>query len=82
MPKVKMYTTATCVYCRAQKRFFDEQGVKYEEAKVDQDQAALQEMVGLSGQYGVPFTVVTKDDGSRVGVLGFDQQQLSQLLGL
>lgn len=80
--KVKMFTTATCVYCRAQKKFFADKGVAFEEAHVDQDQAALEEMVRLSGQYGVPFTVVTKDDGKLEGVLGFDQPRLAQLLGV
>lgn len=79
MKEVKVYTTATCVYCRALKKFLEEKGVKYTEAAVDQDQAALQEMVGLSGQMGVPFTVVS-GQGQREGVLGFDPERLSQLL--
>ncbi len=82
MPKVKIYTTATCVYCRAEKAFLKEKGVEYEEAAVDADQTAAEEMVALSGQLGVPFTVITHDDGRQEAILGFDQPRLTQALGL
>lgn len=82
MPKVKIYTTATCVYCRAEKGWLQQKGVEFEEVAVDQDQQALEEMVGLSGQFGVPFTVITQDNGKREGILGFDQARLTSALGL
>jgi glutaredoxin len=82
MSKVKMYTTATCVYCRAEKAFFKEHNIDFVEAHVDVDAAAAEEMINLSGQMGVPFTVITKDDGTKEGILGFDQPRLKQALGL
>jgi glutaredoxin len=80
--KIKIYSTDWCAFCRAEKQFFDRQGVKYEDVNVETDQAAAQEMVKLSGQLGVPFTVITHADGRRVGILGFDQPRLSSELGL
>jgi glutaredoxin len=82
MTKVKIYFTIWCGFCRAEKRYLDEKKVTYEDVDVEADEAAGHEMVHLSGQMGVPFTVITKDDGSRVGIVGFDQARLAQELGL
>lgn len=82
MPKVKIYSTTWCAFCRAEKQFLDEKGVKYEDVNVEEDQAAAEEMVKLSGQMGVPFTTITKDDGSVVGQVGYDQHWLTDQLQL
>lgn len=82
MTKIKIFTTATCAYCRAEKAFLDSKGVKYEEAHADRDVEAAQEMIRLSGQMGVPFTLITHDDGKVEGIIGFDQARLTQSLGL
>lgn len=37
-------------------------------------------MIAESGQTGVPFTVITKGDGSKVTLLGFDKQKLDGVL--
>lgn len=80
--KIKIYSTTWCAFCKAEKRFFDAHGVTYQDVDVEADPAASQEMVQLSGQMGVPFTVITYPDGKRVGILGFDQPHLSAELGL
>lgn len=82
MPKVKIYSTATCGFCVAEKAYLKEKGVEFEDIRVDQDQAAAKEMVELSGQMGVPFTVIDTDDGKREMILGFDKLKLTQALGL
>jgi glutaredoxin len=82
MAKVKIFSTTWCGFCRAEKRFFDDKGVKYEDVDVEADEAAAHEMVHLSGQMGVPFTLITKDDGSRVGIVGFNQPALVKELGI
>ena len=82
MSNVKIYSTTWCAFCKAEKKFLTEKGVKFEDVNVEEDEQAAHEMVHLSGQMGVPFTVITKDDGSRVGILGFDQPRLAQELGL
>jgi hypothetical protein len=46
---------------------------------VDQDAAAAQEMITKSGQMGVPFTVVEKDDGTETTILGYDLPRLNAL---
>jgi glutaredoxin 3 len=81
MPKVKMYTTATCVYCAAEKQFFQENNIAYEEVLVDTNEK-IEELARLSGQLGVPFTVITPEKGEPVSILGFDQPRLKSALGL
>ena len=75
MSKVKIYTTPTCTYCKLTKAFFIENNVEYDEKDVSTDQVALKEMVELSGQMGVPVTVI----GESV-VLGFDKTTLEELI--
>lgn len=74
---VKMYTTPTCVYCKMAKQFFQEHNVQYEEVDVARDLKAREEMVKKSEQLGVPVFDI---DGKII--IGFDQQELSELLGI
>lgn len=78
--RVKIYKTATCPYCKMEAEYLHSKGVKFEEIYVDKDTKAIEEMIAEPGQMGVPFTVVTKDDGSKVTILGFDKQKLESAL--
>jgi S1-C subfamily serine protease len=60
------------------KEYLSRQSIAYRERDVSQDPAAAQEMVRISGQQGVPVTVI--DNGARQVVVGFDRQQLDRLL--
>ncbi len=75
MPKVTIYTTPTCVFCRMAKAFFRSHNVAYDEKNVATDMTARQEMVEKSGQLGVPVI----DIGGEI-VVGFDQAALTKLL--
>jgi glutaredoxin len=79
---IKIYSTAVCAYCHAEKEFLNEHKVPYTEVRVDTDEKAAQEMIDLSGQMGVPFTVIQKDDDTEEHILGFDQPRLVAALGL
>jgi len=74
---VKIYSTPTCHYCNIAKDFFKEKGVKYEEFNVSTDLEKRKEMVEISGQMGVPVIDIAGDI-----VVGFDEAQISKLLGL
>jgi NADH-dependent peroxiredoxin subunit F len=82
MPSIKIYSTGWCAFCKAEKKFLDERGVVYEEIDVENNQEAAEEMVKVSGQMGVPVTVITHDDGSPFVLVGFDQTKLKQELNL
>jgi len=77
---VKIYKTTTCPYCKMETEYLESKGIKFEEIYVDKDPKAVQEMIAESGQMGVPFTVITRDDGSKVTLLGFDKQKLDSTL--
>lgn len=63
-----------------EKEYLASKGVQYDDILVDKDPAKAQEMIQISGQMGVPFTVIIKDDGSKETILGFDKQKLESLL--
>lgn len=77
MKKVTIYSTPTCTYCQAAKKFFADNGVEYTEHDVSTDEAKRNEMVEKSNQMGVPVILV--DDEL---VVGFDEGKLKELLGL
>jgi glutaredoxin-like YruB-family protein len=83
MPKVTIYTTPTCIFCKQTKEFFRENNIIYEEKDVSQDAAAAQEMVAKSHQMGVPVSLITPDAaGEPRIIIGFDKQALTDALGL
>jgi S1-C subfamily serine protease len=57
------------------KEFLSQRGVAFEERDVSRNQSAAQEMVRVTGQMGVPVTVI---DGQ--SVVGFDRRRLEQVL--
>lgn len=65
-----------------QKDYFRKNYVSYQEILVDENPNEAQKMIEISGQMGVPFTVIDKDDGGRVTILGFDKSRLDQELGI
>jgi glutaredoxin-like YruB-family protein len=77
MKNVVIYTTPTCVYCRAAKEFFKEHGITYTEYNVAVDLEKRQEMVNRSNQMGVPVIVV----GDEL-IVGFNEPKLRQALEL
>ncbi len=78
---VTIYTTATCAYCHAEKKFLQQHNVPFTEVRVDTDEAAATKMIELSGQMGVPFTVIAEGQDEE-HVVGFDQPRIAVALGL
>lgn len=80
--QVIIYTTHTCPFCEMEKRFLREHGVEYTEYFVDEDPRRAEEMIRRSGQAGVPFTVITDDEGKEHEILGFQKEKLKEVLRL
>lgn len=74
---VKIYSTPTCVYCRALKAFLQERSIAFEEINVAGNPEGLKEMIEKSGQMGVP---VVEIDGQIV--VGFDRERIANLLNI
>ncbi len=77
MKSVIIYSTPSCHFCQIAKEFFREKGIQYTEHNVLTDLEKRQEMIDKSGGFGVPVISI---DGHIV--VGFDQAEISSLLGI
>jgi glutaredoxin 3 len=50
MARIRIYSTATCPICDKTKTLLQKWGIPYQELRVDQDQAALQEMLEITNR--------------------------------
>ncbi|HEY4487060.1 MAG TPA: glutaredoxin domain-containing protein [Candidatus Paceibacterota bacterium] len=75
MKEVRIYSTPSCMYCRAAKEFFKKNNVAYTDYDVSTDAQRRQEMIDKSGQMGVPVIFV----GDEM-VVGFDEGKLFELV--
>ncbi len=82
MPKVTIFSTTICAYCKAEKQYLTSKGITYEEVMVDQDLSKATYLLETFGTMGVPFTHIVNDDGSEAQILGFDKPKLNAALGL
>jgi len=73
---IKVYSTPTCPYCKLAKQYLSSKGQSYEDIDVSQNKAALEDMVKLSGQMGVPTVVINGQV-----VVGFNKERIDTLLG-
>lgn len=82
MNKITIYSTKTCGYCKMLKSYLDSKNIKYKDKLADEDQAIAMELYEKSHQLGVPFTIIEKENGEEVNILGFDKPKFDQVLGL
>ncbi len=73
--EIKLYTTPTCVPCKAVKQFLNDRGADFTEIDVAADKEAMQELVRISGNITVPVVTI---DGEVV--VGFDKGRMAELL--
>lgn len=76
-PRVIIFTTPSCSFCRTAKQYLRQQGVKFKDVDVSRDPSAARDMVKRSGQQGVPVL----DIGGKI-VVGFDRPKIDHFLGL
>ena len=63
------------------KDYLTSKNITFTEKLVDVDDAAQKEMGEASGGFlGVPFISITKDDGTRETVIGFDKGKIDKVL--
>ena len=75
MPKVVLFSTSTCSWCRRAKRYFKEHGVPFKEINIERDQQAVRDIVRKTGQTGVPVIKI----GSS-WIVGFDRERIDKEL--
>jgi len=65
------------------KDYLTEKKFVYTEKLVDMDEAAKNEMMASSGGFlGVPFSIISLDNGTKETVLGFDKGKIDKILGI
>jgi len=82
MPKITVFSTATCVFCRMLKEYLTKNSFAYEEVLIDKYPEQAQTSFAVCGSMGVPCTQIELDDGREESVLGFDKAKFDHLLGL
>jgi len=80
MRKVIIYTQETCPPCHAEKLWFKENGIEFEERDVRKNDQYLYELIEL-GAAATPATTIKYEDREEV-ILGFDQTKLAGILGI
>ena len=76
-PKVIIFTTPTCSFCNAAKRYFREKKIKFRDVDVSRDHRAAQDMVRRTGQTGVPVILINNRP-----IVGFDKAKINRMLGI
>lgn len=76
-PKVIVFTTPTCGWCKRAMKYFRANDVKFRAVDVSKDPAAARDMQRMSGQMGVPVIKIGKEV-----IVGFDQARINKLLNL
>lgn len=74
---VTIYSTPMCHFCHMAKDFFGAHGIVYTDYNVQTDIEKRKELIEKSGQLGVPVIFVDDDM-----VIGFNEERLSELLGV
>ncbi|HKZ33717.1 MAG TPA: glutaredoxin family protein [Candidatus Nanoarchaeia archaeon] len=77
MPKIKIYSTPTCIWCAKTREFFRKHKVKFTDIDVSSNRKAAEEMVKKSGQMGVPIIDI---DGKII--VGYNEGELKKALNL
>ena len=75
MPKVILFGTSTCSWCRRAKKYLKENRVPFKEVNIERDPAAALDLQRKTGQTGVPVIRI----GSR-WIVGFDQPAIEREL--
>jgi glutaredoxin 3 len=76
-PRVTVYSTPTCRYCAAAKKYLKQHRIAFRDIDVSRDAQAAAEMKRRSGQQGVPVI----DVNGRI-IVGFDKRRLDAALGI
>jgi len=74
---VIVYSTPTCRFCTAVKRYLKDHKIRFREVDVSRDARSAAEMTRKTGQQGVPVI----DVNGRI-IVGFDKQRLNAALGI
>jgi len=75
--KVKIYTLPSCHFCHEEKAFLKNHNIDFVEINLENNREAQDEMIRVSGQMGVPVTVIDSTT-----IAGFNREVLAKKLGI
>lgn len=76
-PKVVVFSTPTCSFCNAAKRYFREKNIRFTDVDVSKDIMAARDMQRRTGQTGVPVILINNRP-----IVGFDRNKINQMLNI
>ena len=76
-PKVVVFSTPTCSWCRTLKQYLKKHDVRFRDIDVSRDQTAAKDMLRRTGQQGVPVTLINNRP-----VIGFNKNEINKLLNI
>jgi glutaredoxin len=79
-PEIIIHTTHTCPFCKMEKAYLSSKEVPYTEHFVDDDEAAREHMVEMTGQRGVPVTLLEYPDGQKTCFIGYQEDLLERAI--
>lgn len=74
-PRIVVFSTPNCGWCRKLKDYLREKGFRFKEIDVSKDQKAAQDVVRKTGQMGVPVTLINSRP-----IVGFNKTEIDRLL--
>ena len=83
--KIDIYSTPTCHFCHMEKDFLTSHNVPFTDYDVASDAEKRKYIMELTGQMGVPVTVITDLDHPEAHpdiLVGFSQSLFEEKLGL
>ena len=76
-PKVVVFSTPTCSFCNAAKRYFREKRIRFTDVDVSRDHKAAMDMKRKTGQTGVPVILINNRP-----IVGFDKSKINRMLNI
>lgn len=76
-PKIIIFSTPTCSFCNAAKRYFREKKIRFTDVDVSRDERAARDMQRKTGQMGVPVILINNKP-----IVGFDKPRIMKMLNL
>ena len=79
MVKVKVFSTATCPYCKMEKEFLERNNIPFESVSVESDPLSYAELLEKTKQTGVPVTEISFEDGKMEYLIGYNEKRLAEI---
>jgi glutaredoxin len=81
--EITIYSSTTCTTCIGLGKWLNQNGFQYTKSMVDSSPEIMEEFLAKSdGFIGVPFTIITDENGHETKIPGYDRKAFISVLGL